>query len=239
MSAQAPATRLRGGGVVGSAVVLLPLALCVGLVTRVGPGVGVGVLAVAAGLVVPVVATGALVRRRPAAVSPPDVVTLARVALTGVVGTATVLVLAGQLPARTWAVALVVGAALLLDAVDGWLARATGTASAAGARLDMESDAALLLVLSVLAAVTLGWWVVAIGAMRYLFVLASWVRPALRGELTPSLARRTVAAVQGIALWVALVPLVPAPFAAAGTAVALAALTASFAHDVVDLEARG
>ncbi|KUG57229.1 CDP-alcohol phosphatidyltransferase [Serinicoccus chungangensis] len=239
MSAQAPAARLRGGGVVESAVVLLPLALCVGLVTRVGPGLGVGVLAVAVGLVVPVVATAALVRRRPATVSPPDVVTLARVALTGVVATATVLVLAGQLPARTWAVALVVGAALLLDAVDGWLARATGTASAAGARLDMESDAALLLVLSALVGATLGWWVVAVGAMRYVFVLASWVRPALRAELRPSLARRTVAAVQGIALWVALVPVVPPAWAAGGVALALVALAASFVRDVVDLETRG
>ena len=238
MSAPAPAARPRGTGLVESAVVLLPLALCVGLVTRVGPGVGTGVLAVVVGLVVPVVATWALVRRRPAVVSPPDVATLARVALTGVVATATVLVLADQLPARTWAVALVVGAALLLDAVDGWLARATGTASPAGARLDMESDAALLLVLSVLAAVTLGWWVLAIGALRYVFVLASWVRPALRGELTPSLARRVVAAVQGIALLVALVPVVPPPLATAGVALALAALLVSFGRDVVDLESR-
>lgn len=239
MSAQVPTARLHGPGAVESTVVLLPLALCVGLVTRVAPGIGVGVLAVAAGLVVPVVATAALLRRRPAAVSPPDVVTLARVALTGVVATAAVLVLAGQLPARTWPVAVVVGAALLLDAVDGWLARATGTASPAGARLDMESDAALLLVLSVLVSVTLGWWVVAIGAMRYVFVAASWVRPALRGELTPSLARRTVAALQGIALLLALVPAIPPPWAAAGVVLALLALLASFVRDVVDLEARG
>ena len=239
MSAQVPTARLRDAGVLEWAVVLLPLALCVGLVTRVSPGVGVGVLAVAAGLVVPVVATAALLRRRPAAVSPPDVVTLARVALTGVVATAAVLVLAGQLPARTWPVAVVVGAALLLDAVDGWLARATGTASPAGARLDMESDAALLLVLSVLVSVTLGWWVVAIGAMRYVFVAASWVRPALRGELTPSLARRTVAALQGIALLLALVPAIPPPWAAVGVVLALLALLASFVRDVVDLEARG
>lgn len=239
MSAPASATPLRGSGRVESAVVLLPLALCVGLVTLVAPGIGLGVLAVAAGLVAPVVATGALVRRRPSAVSPADMATLGRVGLTGVVATATVLVLGGQLPARSWALALVVGAALLLDAVNGWLARATGTASAAGARLDMESDAALLLVLSILVGVTLGWWVLAIGAMRYAFVLASWIRPALRGELTPRGSRRTVAAVQGVALLVALVPVVPAHWAAGGVALALAALTVSFGRDVVDLESRG
>lgn len=103
----------------------------------------------------------------------------------------------------------------------------------------MESDSALLLVLSVLVSVTLGWWVVAIGAMRYVFVAASWVRPALRGELTPSLARRTVAALQGIALLLALVPAIPPPWAAVGVVLALLALLASFVRDVVDLEARG
>lgn len=238
MSAQVPTARLRGAGVVESGVVLLPLALCVGLVGWVGPGVGIGILAVLTGLVVPAVASSALVRRRPAAVSPPDVVTLGRVALTGVVAAATVLVLAGQLPARTWMVALVVSAALLLDAVDGWLARATGTASPSGARLDMESDAALLLVLSILVSVTLGWWVVAIGAMRYVFVLASWVRPELRAGLAPSPFRRVVAAVQGIALLIALVPVVPAPLAVAVVVTSLVLLATSFVRDVVELETR-
>ncbi len=37
--------------------------------------------------------------------------------------------------------------ALILDGVDGWVARRTGTANDAGARLDMEVDAALILVL--------------------------------------------------------------------------------------------
>ena len=36
----------------------------------------------------------------------------------------------------------------LLDLVDGWVARRTGTASPFGARFDLETDAALILVLS-------------------------------------------------------------------------------------------
>ena len=238
MATQTRAGRPRAGAVVESAVVLLPLALCLGLLGRVGPPPWLGAVGLGAGLVVPVVAGAALARRRPVPVTPPDVVTLGRVVLTGLITTATVLVLAGELPGRTWPLALVVGAALLLDAVDGWVARSTGTASAAGARLDMESDAALLLVLSVLAGTQVGWWVVAIGALRYLFVAASWVRPALRAELTFSQPRRVVAALQGVALLLVVVPLVPVPLAAAAAALALAALVASFARDVVDLEGR-
>ena len=39
--------------------------------------------------------------------------------------------------------------ALILDAVDGWLARRTRTATELGARFDMEVDAFLILALSV------------------------------------------------------------------------------------------
>lgn len=225
-------------GGVESAVVLLPIGVCIGLLALVWPSPGVTTLALAAGLLVPGVATAALLRRRPRPVTAADVVTLGRVALTGVVATATVLVLAGELPGRGWALAAVVGLALALDAADGYVARRTGTASEAGARLDMESDAALLLVLSVLAGPTLGWWVIAIGAMRYLFVLASWVRPALRGPLAPRGWRRVVAALQGIALVTVLVPVVPVALAGAACVVALLLLAGSFTRDVVDLETR-
>ncbi len=52
-----------------------------------------------------------------------------------------------------------------------------------GALLDMETDAFLMLVLSTLvwAEGRAGVWVLLIGAMRYLFVGASFVLPALRG----------------------------------------------------------
>src|SRR4051812_27656235 len=49
-----------------------------------------------------------------------------------------------------WVAGWTAGIVAALDGVDGWLARRTGMPSAFGARFDMETDAALLLVLSVL-----------------------------------------------------------------------------------------
>src|SRR6185436_14514828 len=53
---------------------------------------------------------------------------------------------------RVAAIAVVATAmTAVLDGVDGWLARRTGMASPFGARADMETDALLILVLSLLA----------------------------------------------------------------------------------------
>ncbi len=95
---------------------------------------------------------------------------------------------------------VIASVALSLDLVDGWVARRTDTVSELGARLDMELDALLILVLSVLVAVSLGPWVLLIGLMRYLFVLAGSRYPWLVGPLPPSRARKVVAAVQGVVL---------------------------------------
>lgn len=138
----------------------------------------------------------------------------------------------------------VVGAgtvAMALDGVDGWLARRTGTSTAFGARFDMETDAFLMLVLSglVLAEGQAGAWVVLIGAMRYLFVAAGRIWPALRGELFPSFRRKAVCVIQGAALLVCLAPVVPPAVAAPVAAVALVALAGSFAVDTAWLARRG
>ncbi|GMA32919.1 hypothetical protein GCM10025875_29110 [Litorihabitans aurantiacus] len=169
------------------------------LAAVVGAGPLPGSAAVLAALVVPGLAAASVLRRRPPAAGPADLVTLARTALIGVVAATTVLALVGQVPVRTWPLAAVAGVALALDAVDGWVARRTGTASEAGGRLDMESDAALLLVLSALLVPVVGWFALLVGGMRYAFVLIGWWRPALRGELRFSQFRRVVAAVQGSA----------------------------------------
>lgn len=88
--------------------------------------------------------------------------------------------------------------ALLADGLDGYLARTRQEQSQAGARFDMETDAALMMVLSI--AVWLidraGVWVLLIGGLRYVFVSASWVLPWLAAPLPESLRRKVICVVQ-------------------------------------------
>ncbi len=95
---------------------------------------------------------------------------------------------------------------LTLDGVDGLVARARGEASAFGARFDVETDAAMLVVLGVAVAALgiAGWWVLAIGAMRYGYVALSLVVPALRTPLPYRYSAKVIAVVQAVALLAAL-----------------------------------
>jgi len=173
----------------------------------------------------------------PAGLTPADRVTLSRAGLLVLVA---VLVLLRPLvdPGQWgWAVLGVSVPMLLLDAVDGAVARRT-VVTDRGARWDMETDAATVLVLSFAAAPAVGVWVIAAGLMRYAFVLAGAVLPALRGPLPPSQTRRVVAAVQGPALLLAVAPGLPVAVAVVGCALALGALTFSFGRDALAL-ARG
>ncbi len=82
-------------------------------------------------------------------------------------------------PLLTGGVALSV---LVLDGVDGWLARRLGAASRIGEYLDKETDAALLVVLSwTLWLAGAPVWVLAIGLWRSLFVLALRLIPPSGG----------------------------------------------------------
>jgi phosphatidylglycerophosphate synthase len=133
-------------------------------------------------------------------------------------------------------VALLIGlsvAALLLDAVDGWLARRFRSESELGARFDMEVDAFLMLVLSVFDARNLGWWTVAIGLMRYAFVAVGWVLPWMRAQLPPRYWRKIVTAVAGIALTIAATGWFPLAVEATALGVALLLLIESFGRDVI------
>ena len=98
--------------------------------------------------------------------------------------------------------------AAALDGVDGWIARRTRTATAFGARFDMETDALLILVLSALVwkSGKTGPWVLASGLMRYAFVAAATIWPWMQEPLEPSRRRQEVCVVQVVALLVALLP---------------------------------
>jgi len=191
---------------------------------------GLGPVGWLTGTVFGVTVCAVLLRSRRPKLGPADKVTLTRATLVG--GTAALVADAGG-QAHVTATVVLATVALVLDCVDGQVARRTGTASSLGARFDMEVDAFLLLVLSVYVAFFLGPWVIAIGAMRYVFVAAARFLPWMNAQLPPSRGRKTVAAVQGIVLAVAAAGILPGPVSSGLVSLALASLVWSFGRDVV------
>ena len=192
--------------------------------------------AVLVGSVVPVTAALSIMRRRPRVSTGADRVTLFRAVLAGTCASVVVLALADVVPPRSWPLFALAVPAVLLDAVDGWVARRSGTASPTGGKLDMETDAILLMILSIPLAWSVGPWVLAIGAMRYLFLIAAWWRPALAQPLAFSQFRRVVAGTQGVVLVGAVCPVVSTQIAAITAGIALLLLVISFGKDVLTLE---
>ena len=126
---------------------------------------------------------------------------------------------------------------LILDGVDGWVARARSEVSAFGARFDMETDAVLLVCLSLAVPIlgVAGWWVLALSGMRYGHLAASQFSAALRIPLPVDYARKVVAVIATVAPIAALAIDLVWPGWPAGVilSVGLACLTWSFARDVV------
>jgi phosphatidylglycerophosphate synthase len=119
--------------------------------------------------------------------------------------------LRSAMPAPLSVVVLVAFAvtALVLDGVDGRVARRTGTASALGARFDMEVDSMLILILSVHAVRSVGWWVVIIGAARFLFLAAGLILPWMRKDLPFRYWAKVVAVIQAVVLIVVAAGVLP------------------------------
>ncbi|MGP9536465.1 CDP-alcohol phosphatidyltransferase family protein [Brachybacterium sp. AOP43-C2-M15] len=225
---------------VGTALALLAAGqlLAASLILLAAAPVAAAVVAVALPLALTpsLIALWTVRARAPGGVTGADRVTLLRHLGTGALAAASVLVLSGEVEPRSWLLAALGAAAVATDAVDGPIARRTGTAGPIGARIDMEADAALILVLSVLAALVVGPWALAIGLMRYAYVAASWVRPALRRPLAFSQLRRVIGGLQGVALLPAVIPVVPHGIATVVAAGALVLLVVSFGRDVLALE---
>jgi phosphatidylglycerophosphate synthase len=160
-------------------------------------------------------------------------VTLARLALVALISACIGEPLADA-EATAWCVIVAGTTAALLDAVDGPIARRSGLASEFGARFDMETDALLVLVLSLLVFHfdKAGAWILAAGLMRYAFVLAMKPWPWLARPLAPSQRRKAVCVAQITSLLVCLGPIISLPWSRAIAAASLAALTASFAIDI-------
>lgn len=212
---------------VGAGAQLLLLSF---LGTAIGMGPAGWLTGLAFALATWMVLNRALRRTRPRSFGPANRVTLGRAILVGAV-TALVADSFQSSPPVTLFVGLT-AVALILDGVDGKVARRTGTSTALGARFDMEVDAFLILVLSVYVSMALGPWVLLIGLMRYGFVAAARVMPWLNGSLPHSMARKTVAAVQGVVLLAAASGWLPYEVTFGLVAVALGSLLWSFGRDI-------
>ena len=198
---------------------------------------GVGLAGVVAGAAYAAVLCLALARAigpDARSLGPANVITLGRAVL---IGGVTAQVADGLATGSVHVPVLVIVAsvALALDAVDGQVARRTGTVSPLGARFDLEADASMLLVLSVHVASTFGPWVLAIGVMRYSWVAAGRFLPWLRAPLPARYSAKVVAVLQAVALIVASSGLLPATSATGLLAVALGFLVWSFGLSGVHL----
>ena len=159
-----------------------------------------------------------------------NAVTLVRLALTSALLAAVVTPVASG-----WVVCAVAAISLMLDGMDGWLARREGLTSAFGARFDMETDAALALILAghVWMAGMTGPEILVLGLTRYVFVLGFLPFPWLSAPLPDRFGRKVVCVVQVAALILLQVPNLPQGLAALIAWPAVAALVWSFGRDTL------
>jgi phosphatidylglycerophosphate synthase len=141
-------------------------------------------------------------------------------------------------PGLGLAAASAAGASLLvvvLDGVDGWLARRSRMASPFGARFDMEVDALLIMSLSILAwrYGKAGAWVVVSGGLRYLFVAAGWLLRWLQQPLPPSRRRQAICVVQVVGLSLVVMPLTMRTLSSPLAATVVSTLCYSFGVDIL------
>ena len=239
----APTVRLAGEGALptirlATVLGLLATAALLGVVSATA---GLGVAGWIAGLATGSAATALLVTARmrsdQPAIHPADWVTLTRTVL--IAGVAGLVADSFGRPVSITALVTLSTVALVLDAVDGQVARRTGTVTPLGARIDGEVDAFLILLLSIYVSQDYGSWVLVIGAARYALLLAGWLIPWLAAPLPPRYWGKVVAAVQGIVLTVAASGLLDRHVGMIAVAAALLLLAESFGRNVIWLYRTG
>jgi phosphatidylglycerophosphate synthase len=204
--------------------------LLAGITATVGVGGAGAVIGAACAITVDAALARGLLRNPAQRLGPAGWVTLGRATL--VVGVAALTADSFERDVPVAMLVALAAVALVLDYVDGWVARRTASESALGARLDGEVDAFLILVLSVYVAPSAGAWVLAIGAARYAFLAAGWLFAWMRAPLPRRDWRKVVTATEGITLTIAAAGVVPPALMGAALAVALALLSESFGRDV-------
>jgi phosphatidylglycerophosphate synthase len=217
---------------------MLATAALLGLVSATaGLGVAGWIVGLATGSAATALIVTARMRSDQPAMFPADWVTLTRALL--IAGVAGLVADSFSRPVSITALVTLSTVALVLDAVDGQVARRTGTATPLGARIDGETDAFLILLLSIVVSQDYGGWVLAIGAARYALLLAGWLIPWLAAPLPPRYWGKVVAAVQGIVLTVAASGLLDRRAGMIAVAAALLLLAESFGRNVIWLYRTG
>jgi len=238
-----PAIRLAGKGALATIrlATILGLLATAALLGVVSAASGLGVAGWIAGLVTGSAATALIVTARmrsdQPAIFPADWVTLTRALL--IAGVAGLVADSFGRPVPVTALVTLSTVALVLDGVDGPVARRTGTATQLGGRIDAEVDAFLILLLSIVVSQDYGGWVLAIGAARYALLLAGWLIPWLAAPLPPRYWGKVVAAVTGIVLTVAASGLLDRRTGMIAVAAALLLLAESFGRAVIWLYRTG
>jgi phosphatidylglycerophosphate synthase len=134
-----------------------------------------------------------------------------------------------------WTVLGVAVFSLSLDGVDGYFARRQNLTSAFGARFDMEVDSVFALLLALLSwqSGKAGIWVLLLGSMRYLFLLAAAVWPWLMAPLPERFSRKAICVIQIGILIALLAPIVSGPLSWTLAAIGTLLLAYSFVRDTV------
>lgn len=134
-----------------------------------------------------------------------------------------------------WLVVVLSGVVLVLDGIDGWLARRDNLVSSFGARFDVEVDSAfaLILALHVLLDGKAGAIVLLLGLVRYAFVLAGIALPWLNAPLPPRFGRKLVCVVQLTVLIALQLPFVTSPVSDLLVLATIALVLWSFGRDIL------
>jgi phosphatidylglycerophosphate synthase len=217
---------------------LLATAALLGVVSATaGLGVAGWITGLATGAAGPALLVTARRHSDQPSIHPADWVTLTRLVL--IAGVTGLVADSFSRPVPVTALVTVSSVALALDAVDGQVARRTGTTTPLGGRIDSETGAFLILVLSIFVSQAYGSWVLAIGAARYALLLAGALMPWLAAPLPPRYWGKVVAAVQGIVLTVAASGVTSRLTGMIAVAVALLLLAESFGRCVIWLYRTG
>ena len=217
---------------------MLATAALLGVVSATaGLGVAGWIVGLATGSAATALIVTARMRSDQPAIFPADCITLTRALL--IAGVAGLVADSFGRPVPSTALVTLSTVALALDAMDGQVARRTGTATPLGGRIDGEVDAFLILLLSIVVSQDYGGWVLAIGAARYALLLAGWLIPWLAAPLPPRYWGKVVAAVTGIVLTVAVSGLLDRRAGMIAVAAALLLLAESFGRAVIWLYRTG